>query len=310
MGMKNLKRGKFMGKYLIIIVLVLFSCSLVSATSISFNPSSKTITNGDEVTLDVNVTGISDLFGFEMSISYDPSVLQYESILSDASFLKTGGGSTFSVDPDSGVPGFLDSFSMVRYFPSSGVSGSGTLFQIKFKAIGTGNSEIKILNDSLYDSSENPIVYTLSSSTVSVSAPCTLTGASWSKTSAVEGESVYMNVGGNNCAGKEINYSVWQNVPFLFFWSWDKKVFDTSSLSSAFWQAGKKSDGTLNIGNYYFVATLADGSQSISSQSYGADLQVSILCVDVDGDGYNVTGGACGPIDCNDNNPNVHPGAI
>lgn len=32
-------------------------------------------------------------------------------------------------------------------------------------------------------------------------------------------------------------------------------------------------------------------------------------CTDNDGDGYAVTGGACGPVDCNDGNPFINPGA-
>ncbi len=33
------------------------------------------------------------------------------------------------------------------------------------------------------------------------------------------------------------------------------------------------------------------------------------VCTDNDDDGYSVEGGACGPVDCNDQNPNVNPGA-
>jgi Putative metal-binding motif len=32
-------------------------------------------------------------------------------------------------------------------------------------------------------------------------------------------------------------------------------------------------------------------------------------CTDADGDGYSIEGGSCGPMDCNDNDPMVHPGA-
>jgi hypothetical protein len=32
-------------------------------------------------------------------------------------------------------------------------------------------------------------------------------------------------------------------------------------------------------------------------------------CSDLDGDGYNVTGGTCGEIDCDDTNPGINPGA-
>lgn len=34
-----------------------------------------------------------------------------------------------------------------------------------------------------------------------------------------------------------------------------------------------------------------------------------IICTDNDQDGYNVTGGSCGLVDCNDSNLNIHPGA-
>jgi len=35
----------------------------------------------------------------------------------------------------------------------------------------------------------------------------------------------------------------------------------------------------------------------------------SPICTDSDSDGYNIEGGACGQVDCNDNNVNVNPGA-
>jgi hypothetical protein len=37
--------------------------------------------------------------------------------------------------------------------------------------------------------------------------------------------------------------------------------------------------------------------------------QAAVCCIDNDGDGYNVTGGICGPIDCDDTDSNVNPGA-
>ncbi len=39
------------------------------------------------------------------------------------------------------------------------------------------------------------------------------------------------------------------------------------------------------------------------------DSDCAALCTDADGDGYALEGGACGPVDCNDGNPNVNPGA-
>jgi hypothetical protein len=35
-----------------------------------------------------------------------------------------------------------------------------------------------------------------------------------------------------------------------------------------------------------------------------------IICTDTDGDGFSVDGELCGPVDCNDSDPDTHPGAI
>jgi hypothetical protein len=37
---------------------------------------------------------------------------------------------------------------------------------------------------------------------------------------------------------------------------------------------------------------------------------VSTACTDQDGDGFNINGGTCGPIDCDDSNSSVNPGAV
>jgi len=40
-----------------------------------------------------------------------------------------------------------------------------------------------------------------------------------------------------------------------------------------------------------------------------ADPSCPAICTDLDGDGFSVEGGACGAIDCDDNDPDVYPGA-
>ena len=50
-----------------------------------------------------------------------------------------------------------------------------------------------------------------------------------------------------------------------------------------------------------------NGTSCVGGECFGG-LCVAV-CEDGDGDGYNITGGDCGPIDCNDTNPNINPGA-
>jgi hypothetical protein len=40
-----------------------------------------------------------------------------------------------------------------------------------------------------------------------------------------------------------------------------------------------------------------------------ADLDGIVVCTDADGDGFSPDGGECGPVDCDDDDPNVYPGA-
>lgn len=60
------------------------------------------------------------------------------------------------------------------------------------------------------------------------------------------------------------------------------------------------SDGVDNDGNG-FVDSADPGAVGCSS---------TVVCTDVDGDGFSTEGGSCGPIDCDDNNSAVNPGAV
>ncbi|MFA4953039.1 MAG: hypothetical protein WC584_02345 [Candidatus Pacearchaeota archaeon] len=103
--------------------------------------------------------------------------------------------------------------------------------------------------------------------------PCDLTSASWNVTTAVEGEMVELNVQGNNCNGKNLNYTIYKDILLWF----DTKIMTTSSQGSTTWLAGLKSDGTYSLGNYYFkVFVVGDENENILSNN---SLEVSEAAV-------------------------------
>ncbi|NTV15631.1 MAG: hypothetical protein HGA96_17165 [Desulfobulbaceae bacterium] len=53
-----------------------------------------------------------------------------------------------------------------------------------------------------------------------------------------------------------------------------------------------------------------DANQACVEIAYDGVCVQPPICLDVDLDGYSSTGGSCGPVDCNDNNPAVNPGVI
>ncbi len=64
---------------------------------------------------------------------------------------------------------------------------------------------------------------------------------------------------------------------------------------------------------YNLTIHTADNSGNINTtniQNLSWTLQNGVVCVDNDADGYNITGGSCGLVDCNDTNSNINPGAV
>jgi hypothetical protein len=60
---------------------------------------------------------------------------------------------------------------------------------------------------------------------------------------------------------------------------------------------------------YEQTETLCDGRDNDCNGLIDEHPSCGGNCIDADGDGFNVTGGACGPIDCDDNNASIYPGA-
>jgi hypothetical protein len=110
---------------------------------------------GSPVSLQVLVNGITDLYGFQFSLSFNPSVLQFTSG-SEGSFLPAGGGTTF------GIGGFDNTLGKVNFVFDTlngsvpGVSGNGLLATLNFNAVAQGSStltfsDVVFLNSSLGD---------------------------------------------------------------------------------------------------------------------------------------------------------------
>ncbi|MFA5060749.1 MAG: hypothetical protein WC494_00335 [Candidatus Pacearchaeota archaeon] len=71
------------------------------------------------------------------------------------------------------------------------------------------------------------------------------------------GDLVKLGVSGSDMAG-EIEYEIYR-VSSSWWWPFDKRVAQTSSLGYTFWRAGMDEEGNLVSGNYYFNAKLSNG---------------------------------------------------
>ena len=128
-------------------------------------------TQGSTVDVDVLISQVTDLYAYQFSISFNPTLLQVSG-LAMGSFLSVG-GATFSntgtIDNTAGTVTFVYN-SLVGALP--GVSGSGTLLTLHLNAIGTGTSALGFVpDDTLFvDSNITPIGLTTVDSSLQVAA--------------------------------------------------------------------------------------------------------------------------------------------
>ena len=96
---------------------------------------------GDTFTLDIRAEDITDMAGWQFDIVFDPAALEAIDV-SEGDFLKTDGGTTFfqggSID---NAAGKITGLSAAR-LSGGGVSGTGTLLQVRFKAKSAGETEL------------------------------------------------------------------------------------------------------------------------------------------------------------------------
>ena len=101
------------------------------------------IHTGDTFTLDIRAENITNLAGWQFDIAFDPAILEAVNV-SEGDFLKTGGSTTFfhggSID---NATGKITGLNAAR-LSAQGVSGTGVLLQIRFKAKSAGETELAL----------------------------------------------------------------------------------------------------------------------------------------------------------------------
>ena len=103
------------------------------------------IHTGDTFTLDIRAETVFDLAGWQFDIAFDPAALEAISV-SEGDFLKMGSGSTlFQGGAIDNAAGKIKGLSAIR-LSTQGVSGTGTLLQVTFKAKSAGETELALQN--------------------------------------------------------------------------------------------------------------------------------------------------------------------
>src|SRR6185437_5798294 len=126
-------------------VALLASPRATAQTVFSVVPSTSTAALGSTFVLDVNVSGATDLYGYQFDLAFNPAVLSAMSP-TEGSFLSNAGATFFIPGTADNVGGTVPGTADTLLSNVSGVNGHGTLASFDFTAAGTGTSPVTIDN--------------------------------------------------------------------------------------------------------------------------------------------------------------------
>lgn len=151
--------------------LVKLSSSNENVTFLYFAPETIDVNLGESFIINVNVKNVKDLNKWELGLSWDSNIIELDSFngvaVEEGPFLKTAGATKFEVSSYTKGSGVLQRVSCYL-IQAKGVSGEGTLFKVRFKAISSGKTNLIIRNSKLYDYVFRSILHTVSLGQVSV----------------------------------------------------------------------------------------------------------------------------------------------
>jgi adhesin HecA-like repeat protein len=149
------------------IVLLAGVVHVAAAPLLSIEPPSQSVHAGQSFSLDVKITGVTDLFAFQFALAFTPGVLAATSI-TEGPFLARGGTTFFIPGTIDNAGGTIAATGDSLLGPLAGVTGSGTLATISFQALAGGTSPLTLTQVLLLDSQLGEIPVSLRAGAVTV----------------------------------------------------------------------------------------------------------------------------------------------
>lgn len=127
------------------------------------------VAQGSSFSVDVNISGVSDLYAWQLDLTFDPTLLSATNV-TEGTFLNGGNPSNTFFLPGTidNVGGSVTLNADTLLSVVSGISGAGTLITFDFTALAQGTSPLAIANEILLDSTGAIITDTTSGSSVTV----------------------------------------------------------------------------------------------------------------------------------------------
>jgi hypothetical protein len=156
-------------RFLMSALFVLFAVPCVAAPILSVEPANTAVDVGQTFSVNVSIANAVDLYALQFDIGFDPSVLSANTV-TEGPLLATGGTTFFIEGGIDNLAGTIANTADTLVGIVPGVTGSGLLATVSFKAIAAGTSPITIFNVTLLDSSFSGVAPTTVGAAATVSA--------------------------------------------------------------------------------------------------------------------------------------------
>jgi hypothetical protein len=191
-------------QFLVYACVVLFLSSLVlpafilecsgqaGSAIVAVSPPSITASVGQDFSVDINISSVSDLYGWEFYLGWNSSLLSLVSV-NEGPFLKSGGNTYFSYYLNTTGEHVVVDCTLEGPIP--GVSGTGTLATVTFNTTNAGECPLNLYNVDLRDSSDTEIpCEAVSGNFTSMLHDVAVTSVTASPTAVLPGNIVNVNV--------------------------------------------------------------------------------------------------------------------
>lgn len=150
--------------------------NMVDDTTVAVTPAQVNVTCQQTTTVDIRINNVTNLFGADIRVSYDPSIVEVVDANPAAPGVQVQSGDRpdvsggqglvqiNTVDPATGTI----NYTAIRLNPAPAQSGSGVIATITFRGLATGSSPVTLVSVVLSDDTARPIQSTLSNGQITV----------------------------------------------------------------------------------------------------------------------------------------------
>ena len=131
----------------LVATLGLGAIAYAQSATVSVDPATQSVEAGQQAVVEIMIADVTDLYGAEVSLTFDPTILAVDSMAAGA-FLDEASGTVIS-DFDN-TAGTVD-YAISLLAPAPAVDGSGVLVSITFDTLTSGTSQVAIANAILAD---------------------------------------------------------------------------------------------------------------------------------------------------------------